>query len=411
MCSAISCATSRACSFVGSTPVISTSTAIGAAVVLDVPVGVEEAVGLEAHDAAEHRRSRRACPRAAAAPLRPSCPRTAARRRRRRRSRRPAWSSSATTEVKSLPLATKSVLQLSSTIAATLPSTTTSTAPSVASRSCSLRGLAQALGAEDVERRAPRRRRTPPARSCSPSSRRRSPCAARRCPWPRTQPFVSLSWISVRPGSAAAGSARARGSAAAVGAGGGSAAALAAASLASRSRCGGGGGVTRLLLLGGLGRLLLGRERPRGRRRRLRLGALRRTGLRLLARPQPLTLDDGVGDDAAHQVGGADGVVVAGDHEVDDVGIAVGVDDRDHRDAERLASVTAMCSFLVSITNTASGSPLQRADAAQVALELGELALDLQAFLLDHLLGLARRDAAARARASSPRDRGRSGSW
>ena len=38
--------------------------------------------------------------------------------------------------------------------------------------------------------------------------------------------------------------------------------------------------------------------------------------------------------DAAHEVGGADGVVVAGDHVVDDVGVAVGVDDRDHRDAE-----------------------------------------------------------------------------
>src|SRR5207248_10237183 len=69
--------------------------------------------------------------------------------------------------------------------------------------------------------------------------------------------------------------------------------------------------VTRLLLLGGLGCLLLRPQRLRRRRRGLRLGILRRAGLRLLARPQPLTLDHGVGDDTAHQVGGADGVVVA----------------------------------------------------------------------------------------------------
>ena len=55
----------------------------------------------------------------------------------------------------------------------------------------------------------------------------------------------------------------------------------------------------------------------------------------------------------------------------------------------RLASVTAMCSFLVSITKTALGQLLEVADAAEVALELRELARDLEAFLLDHLLELA----------------------
>ena len=38
------------------------------------------------------------------------------------------------------------------------------------------------------------------------------------------------------------------------------------------------------------------------------------------------------------------------------------------------------------------GRAVERADAAQVALELGQLALELEAFLLDHLVGLAGRD-------------------
>jgi len=66
----------------------------------------------------------------------------------------------------------------------------------------------------------------------------------------------------------------------------------------------------------------------------------------------------------------ADGVVVARDHEVDDVGIAVRVDDRDHGDAEAVGLGDRDCSFLVSITKTASGARSSVRMAAEVALEL-----------------------------------------
>ena len=77
----------------------------------------------------------------------------------------------------------------------------------------------------------------------------------------------------------------------------------------------------------------------------------------------------------------------------------------------RFASVTAMCSFLVSITNTAFGSLLEATDAPEVALELRELALHLEAFLLDHLLGLAGLDHLLELAELRRRGRGPSGSW
>src|SRR5690606_41507785 len=47
-----------------------------------------------------------------------------------------------------------------------------------------------------------------------------------------------------------------------------------------------------------------------------------------------LAFDCGLGDGAGQQFGGADGVVVSGDDEVDQGGEAVAVDQSDHRDAE-----------------------------------------------------------------------------
>ena len=44
--------------------------------------------------------------------------------------------------------------------------------------------------------------------------------------------------------------------------------------------------------------------------------------------------DHGVGDLAGEEADGAQRVVVAGDHPVDFIGIAVGIDDRHHRDTE-----------------------------------------------------------------------------
>ena len=55
---------------------------------------------------------------------------------------------------------------------------------------------------------------------------------------------------------------------------------------------------------------------------------------------------------AGEELDRADRVVVAGDDVVDAVGVAVGVGDRDDRDAELARLVTAMCSFFGSITNS-----------------------------------------------------------
>src|SRR5215213_3875589 len=299
---------------------------------------------------------------------------------------------SASSPVKALPLATKSVLQLSSTMTPTLPSTNTSTAPSVASRSLSLPALARPLA-----------RRMSSARSASPpdsssaflQSSIGAPVALRTAAMSLAE-YSAIPVLLERGGARGGGGDRLAG-----GLSGGLAGGL-------RGRLGGcrlglgklrlafalgrRGGVARLLLLGGLRRLLLRAEdlgrRGRGLGGSIRLGA----GLRLLARPEPLTLDDRVGEDAAHEVGGTDRVVVPGDDEVDDVGIAVGVDDRDHRDTEAVGLGDRDVLLLGVDHEDRVGRPLEGADAAEVALELGDLALDLEAFLLDHLLGLAGRD-------------------
>src|SRR5690606_41275160 len=52
------------------------------------------------------------------------------------------------------------------------------------------------------------------------------------------------------------------------------------------------------------------------------------------ARRDEATFLDSVADDAGHELARADRVVVAGDDVLDDVGVAVGVDDRDDRNAQ-----------------------------------------------------------------------------
>src|SRR4051812_195650 len=285
--------------------------------------------------------------------------------------------SSASSEVKSLPLATKSVLQLSSTIAPTFPSTTTSTAPSVASRSLSLPALASPLA-----RRRSRARSASPADSSSAVLQSIIPAPVAL----RSAAMSLAEYSAIRVALLDLGGARV---AAGRGLGGGDGACRGGRGLgpgcSGGSRLGGalggrearlalallrGGGVTRLLLLGGLGRLLLGREPlRRGRRRLGGPPGVRSTGLRLLARAQPLPLDDRVGHDAAHQVGRPNGVVVPGDDEVDDVGVAVGVDDRDHRDPEAVGLGDRDVLLLGVDHEHRVGGALQRADAAEVALE------------------------------------------
>ena len=348
MCSAMSCATSRACVVRRVDAAELDEHADGAAVVLDVLVAVEQAVGrLEADDAAELDRSRRACrEQALERTRRPSRRRTAARRGRRRPRRRRACVSAASAPVKSSPLATKSVSQLSSTIAPTLPSTSDVD-----------RALGRPRGSLQLRRALARpfSRSQSLARSKSPSFSlerllavhhpgagrlaQRGDVLGARCSAIRVA-LLDLGAARGRGGSALA--ARRRRSAAAA-----SAAAASAAAAARRPSA----------LASASSRLALALRR---RRRRRAPAAARRpwppaprassgfgaggAGLRLgasvpgrapacaAASHWPSSTASAI--DAAHEVGGADRVVVAGDHVVDDVGVAVGVDDRDDRDAE-----------------------------------------------------------------------------
>ena len=101
------------------------------------------------------------------------------------------------------------------------------------------------------------------------------------------------------------------------------------------------------------------------------------------------TLLDGVGDHAAHEAAGADGVVVAGDDVLDDVGVAVGVDHGDDRDAELVGLGDADVLLLRVQDEHGVGQALHLGDAAEVALELLELAAEEEGFLLGHGVELA----------------------
>ena len=75
-------------------------------------------------------------------------------------------------------------------------------------------------------------------------------------------------------------------------------------------------------------------DRRRGRRGALVAAAAPRGGGDGRFARDPAALDDGVGDHPAQERARADRVVVARDHVVDDVGVAVRVDDGDDRQAE-----------------------------------------------------------------------------
>src|SRR6266540_2230733 len=135
-------------------------------------------------------------------------------------------------------------------------------------------------------------------------------------------------------------------------------------------------------LLVGLPTLLLGIGRGR-------LVLCLAAGLHALAFGGHTALLDGVGDDAAHERGGADGVVVAGDHVVDDVGIAVGVDDRDDGDAEPVGLGHRDVLLLGVDHEDGARELLEAPDTAEVPLQLREVTRDLERFLLGHGRGLA----------------------
>src|SRR4051794_33459112 len=203
---------------------------------------------------------------------------------------------SASNDVNSEPLATKSVLQFSSTIAPTFPSTTTSTAPSVASRSLSLPALAMPLA------------RSQSMASSSLPSDSSSACLQSSIPAPVAlrNAAMSLAEYSAIPTLLNVGALLDLGAAGVfrglvlgrrvgrrcVGrryVGVRRRSGLRLGELGLALALGGGRGVARLLLLGCLRRLLLGSEDLRRRRSRLGRSFLH-AGLGLLARPEPLPL-------------------------------------------------------------------------------------------------------------------------
>ena len=94
--------------------------------------------------------------------------------------------------------------------------------------------------------------------------------------------------------------------------------------------------------------------------------------LLLLDPPGAGALLDRAADRADHQLAGADRVVVAGDHVVDRLRVAVGVDQADDRDAQasRLAHGDLL-GFQVG-DEDGVGQAVHVADAAEVELELGQ---------------------------------------
>src|SRR5215470_2638321 len=114
-------------------------------------------------------------------------------------------------------------------------------------------------------------------------------------------------------------------------------------------------------------------------------------------------VDCGFGHQVAVQRDGAAGVVIAGHHEGDAIGIAIGVDDGGHRQTEapRLLDRDVL---LVGIDHEQEvGQAAHVLDAAERAIELVALALQREPLLLGVALGLARREHLVEL--AQPRDR------
>ena len=93
-------------------------------------------------------------------------------------------------------------------------------------------------------------------------------------------------------------------------------------------------------------------------------------------------LDDRVADDAAHQVGGADRVVVAGDRVLHTRRVGVAVEHRDNRDIQLVRFFDRQL-FLVGVDDEQDvGQPAHLLDPAQRALQLLAVARDVEHFLL-----------------------------
>ena len=109
----------------------------------------------------------------------------------------------------------------------------------------------------------------------------------------------------------------------------------------------------------------------------LHAGALLRFRSRalLLGAEHRMALGDDLADRLGDQVARADRVVVAGDHEVDAIGVAVGVDEADDRDAQALRLVHGDHLGLEVDDEDRVGDALHVLDAAEVRAQLGEVGL------------------------------------
>ena len=124
----------------------------------------------------------------------------------------------------------------------------------------------------------------------------------------------------------------------------------------------------------------------------LRLGRGRFTGRGHLgaAGGDVATLLDSLGDDLYEQTVGADGVIVAGNRELNDIGVDVGVDDCHNWDPELVGLGDGDVLFeRVNDEHTIRGL-LHVAQTTKVALQLGELSIEKKRLLLDHGVKLAR---------------------
>ena len=111
--------------------------------------------------------------------------------------------------------------------------------------------------------------------------------------------------------------------------------------------------------------------------------------LRVAAAGDIATFLDRVGDHPAHQRVGPDRIVVSGNRELDDIGVDVGVDDSDDRNAELVGLGDGDVFFLGVEDEDRVRSLVHAANAAQVLLQLLELAAEQQRFLLRHRVELA----------------------
>src|SRR5215218_9181086 len=128
-------------------------------------------------------------------------------------------------------------------------------------------------------------------------------------------------------------------------------------------------------------------------------------GGHLLERHAPFPRLDRIGDDAADQAARADRVVVPRDHVVGVVGIAVRVDERDHREPEAARLPDRELLLLQVDNEDCVRLPLHVRDAPEVRLELLELALHRDPVLA--LLLRADEEDRATPLGDVPRERGR----